>query len=143
MLEQMGGKDLLASTSAMLAQVSYLQDRLEEASHFCRVTREAAADQDLAAQVVGIAAYAKILARRGRGEEAETLARGAVELAARTDFLVQHGDAWLDLAEVLQLNEQPQEADNALRAGLKLYEQKGNLVSAERARMRLEGVRSA
>jgi tetratricopeptide (TPR) repeat protein len=143
LLEQMGGKDLLASTAALLAQVIYLQDRLEEASNFCRVTQEAAADQDLAAQVVGIGAYAKILARHGRREEAETLARGAVELAARTDFLVHHGDAWLDLAEVLQLNEQAQRADNALRAALKLYEQKGDLVSTERAQMRLEGMRSA
>jgi tetratricopeptide (TPR) repeat protein len=142
MLEQMGGKDLLAYTSALLAQVIYLQNRLEEAAHFCRVTREAAADEDVLAQVVGIGAYAKILARQGRREEAETLARGAGELAARTDFLVHHGDAWLDLAEVLQLNEEPQEAVNALRAGLKLYEQKGNLVSAKRARMRLEGARS-
>ena len=51
--------------------------------------------------------------------------------------------AFLDLAEVLQLNGQPPEAEAALRAGLELYERKGDLVSAERARTRLEQVRSA
>ena len=142
-LEEMGEKTLLATTAAMLAQAIYAQDRPEEATYFCRVSREAAADEDLSAQVVGRGANAKILARQGRGNEAEALAREAVELAASTDFLTHHGGAFLDLAEVLQLNGQPPEAEAALRAGLELYERKGDLVSAERARTRLEQVRSA
>jgi class 3 adenylate cyclase len=53
------------------------------------------------------------------------------------------GEAFLDLAEVLQLNGQPAQAENALRAGLELFERKGDLVSGERARTRLEQVCSA
>jgi ATP/maltotriose-dependent transcriptional regulator MalT len=142
-LEEMGGKDLLATTAAMLAQTILAQDRPEEALHFCRVSREAAAPEDLWSQVDGKGAYAKIVARRGSGGEAERLAREAVELAASTDFLTLHGDAFLDLATVLEVGGQAPEAVAALNSGLELYERKGNLVSAERARTRLEQVRSA
>jgi class 3 adenylate cyclase len=141
-LEEMGGKDLLATTAAMLAQAIFAQDRSEEASHFCRVSREAAAPEDLWSQVDGRGAYAKIVARRGRGAEAERLAREAVELAASTDFLTLRGDAFLDLATVLEVGGQAPEAVAALTEGLELYERKGNLVSAERARARLEQVHS-
>ena len=78
-----------------------------------------------------------------RASKAQALAREAVELAASTDFLTHHAQAFLDLAEVLQLNTLPEEAESALRAGLELYERKGDLVSAERARVRIEQVCSA
>jgi len=142
-LEEMGEKTLLASTAAYLAQAIYAQDRPEEALHFSQVSREIAVKEDLSAQVVGRGASAKILARQGRGEEGETLAREGVELAASTDFLIHRGEAFLDLAEVLQLNGQPAEAEKALRAGLELLERKGDTVSGERARRRLEQVCSA
>ena len=41
------------------------------------------------------------------------------------------------------MNGRPEEAGSALVAGLELYERKGDLVSAERARSRIEQVRSA
>jgi class 3 adenylate cyclase len=142
-LEEMGEKALLATTAAMLAQAIYAQDRPEEAARYSRASLDAAAGQDLAAVIIGKSAEAKILARAGRNEQAETLAREAVELAGGTDFLGDRGDAFLDLAEVLQLNGKPHEAAAALAAGLELYEQKGDIVSAERARSRLEQVGSA
>jgi len=142
-LEEMGEKALLAVTAALLAQAIYGQDRLEEAAVYSRASREASAGQDLAAEIVGKAAEAKILARAGRVEEAEALAREAVELAGGTDFLRERGHAFLDLAEVLQLNGKPHEAAEVLAAGLEQFEEKGDLVSAGRARSRLEQVRSA
>jgi class 3 adenylate cyclase/tetratricopeptide (TPR) repeat protein len=142
-LEEMGGRDLLATTAAMLAQALLAQDRPEEALHFCEVSRKAAAPEDLWSQVDGAGAYAKILARRGGEGEAETLAREAVELAASTDFLTLRGAAFLDLAEVLEVGGQAAGAVDALSAGLELYEQKGDLVSAKRARARLDQVSTA
>jgi hypothetical protein len=59
-----------------------------------------------------------------------------VRLVERTDLLIHHGDALLDLAEVLRLDPRPtaqEERALALKA-VAMYEQKGNLVSAERAR---------
>jgi hypothetical protein len=43
----------------------------------------------------------------------------------------------------LQLKRLAEEAESALRAGLALYERKGDIVSAERARVRIEQVCSA
>ena len=139
-LDEMGEKALLATTASMLAEALYEQDRLEEAEEFCLASREAAAAEDLAAQVDWRCVQAKILARRGRMAEAQALIRDAVTLASGTDYLTLHGGALLALAEVLQLSGQQAEADAAVRAALELYEAKGDRVSAERARSRLLAV---
>jgi len=136
-LDEMGEKALLATTAAMLAEALYVQDRLEEAEMFCRASRDAAVVEDLSAQVEWRGVQAKIFARSGRHEQAEAVAREAVELVAQTDLLRHRGDALLDLGEVLRLAGQPAEADAAVRAGLELYEQKGDRVSAARARSKL------
>jgi hypothetical protein len=47
------------------------------------------------------------------------------------------GDTMLDLAEILS-EHQPEEAAAAAREAIRLCEQKGNLVSAKRARVLLE-----
>ena len=77
----------------------------------------------------------RVLARRGELGEGERLAREAVALGAETDMLNAHGDALLDLAEVLALAGQDARAE--LDQALALYERKGNLVMAERTRSRL------
>ena len=137
-LEEMGGKDLLATTAAMLAQALLAQDRPDEALHYCQVSREVAAPEDLWSQVDSTGAYAKIVARRGDPAAAEPLARQAVDLASSTDFLTLRADAFLALAEVLEVGGRAPEAGAALQAGLELYEQKGDVVSAERVRKRLD-----
>jgi hypothetical protein len=76
-----------------------------------------------------------VLARRGELEEGERLVREAVALAEETDMLNTHADALIDLAEVLALA--GQDARVELDRALALYERKGNLVVAERARSRL------
>ena len=72
--------------------------------------------------------------QRGEFENAERLAREAIELAARTDFLELHARALDDLAEVLRLAGRPQESLAELEHALRLHEQKGNVVSAARTR---------
>jgi hypothetical protein len=51
------------------------------------------------------------------------------------------GDAHADLAEVLLLGGQRDEAVAALETAIERYERKGNLVSAQRARARLVDLR--
>jgi hypothetical protein len=80
----------------------------------------------------GVAATA--LARQRRAAEAEALAREAVALVERTDLLSHHGDAMLDLAEVLRMCDRAADAEQATRAGIALYERKGNVAAAARAR---------
>jgi DNA-binding SARP family transcriptional activator len=136
-LEKMGEKALLATTAAMLAQAVYEQGRHDEAEELSRASEGAAASNDLAAQVTWRGVRAKLRAERGRTDEAEALAREAVRLAEPTDFLTIRADALLDLAAVLRHSGQSSEADESIRAALELYEQKGDVVSAERARTQL------
>ena len=112
-LEQMGEKALLASTAAMLAQVLYAQGRHDEAAELCGVSEEAAAEDDISAQIGWRSVRAKLLAGEGRADEAQALADEAVRLAERTDFLTLHADALLDLGEVLSAGGRADEADAA------------------------------
>jgi tetratricopeptide (TPR) repeat protein len=137
-LEAMGEKGYLATTAAFLAQAIAAQGRHDEAERFIAVSREAAGEDDYSAQMVWQGLLGRILAARGQRAEAEELARSAVALAARTDFLNQHGDALLELAEVLAAAGRTAEARAAVTDALELYGRKGNLVAAARARRRLE-----
>jgi hypothetical protein len=94
----------------------------------------------LASQAGWRCVRAKVLARRGRHDEATALAREAVALADRTDMLVKRGDARLALAAVLELAG----ADGAsplLAEAVQLYEEKESVVDAARARTLLERAR--
>jgi hypothetical protein len=66
--------------------------------------------------------------------EAERVAREAVTLAEGTDDINMHADALMALAEVLRLANRSSEAAAVIQEALNLYEQKGNVVSAGKAR---------
>ena len=137
-LERMGEKGYLATTAAFLAQAVAAQGRHDEAERFIEASREAAGEEDFSAQMVWQGLEARILAGRGQLGEAEALARSAVALAARTDFLNQHGDALCELAVVLAAAGRTAEARAAVTQALGLYERKGNLLAAAVMRRRLE-----
>ena len=80
--------------------------------------------------------------RRGQAEEAEALGRRAIELSRQMDYVEVRGDVLMDMAEVMELSGRPAEAAPYIREALRLYERKGNVVSAARARSLLEGNRS-
>jgi tetratricopeptide (TPR) repeat protein len=136
-LEQMGDRSLLSTTAAYLAQALLAQRRDEEAERFADISNELAAADDLLTQMLWRGVQGRILARRGRIEEAERLAREAVDLAARTDFVNHRGDALIDHAIVLGQAGRIDKARAAFAEGLRLYEQKGNVVAAEKARVQL------
>jgi ATP/maltotriose-dependent transcriptional regulator MalT len=133
----MSDSSALATTTALLAQAVYAQDRMDEAAELCRITDRRAAAEDIITQVIWRGVQAKILAREGRCADAEALAREAVALIEPTDLLSHRGDAMLDLADVLRICGRTNETDLATRAGLGLYEQKGNIAAAARARAQL------
>jgi tetratricopeptide (TPR) repeat protein len=136
-LDEAGERASLSTTSATLAQAVYAQGRYEEADELCRFSESTAAPEDLATHVASRGVRARILARKGRPAEAEAVAREAVELVARTDWPTHHGNALLDLADVLEHKGNAREAEAAMREALTLYERKGNVVSAVRVRSRL------
>ena len=100
------------------------------------MSRETAAPEDLPTQIMWRGTAARVLARRGLGGEATALARAAVELAEGTDLLTIRADAFLDLAEALDLAGQSEEADAAIARAIELLERKGCPAPAERARAR-------
>ena len=81
---------------------------------------------------------AKALAARGELDDGVRLAREAVEIAERTDYLHWTAAYFMDLGEVLRLAGQFGEATQAVRRAVDLYERKGNVVSAARARAVLD-----
>jgi class 3 adenylate cyclase/tetratricopeptide (TPR) repeat protein len=118
-----------------LAQALLTLGREDEAEQWLERGRETAPSEERLPQMLWRQARGRVLARRGDFQEGERLAREAVALAEETDMLNAHADALLDLAEVLALASKG--ARVVLGEALALYEQKGNLVMAERARSRL------
>ena len=128
-LGQMGDKDILGTTAALLARAIAAQGekRYTEATELIAISQEVAADEDISAQIICQGLSARILADRGRHAEAAGLAFAAVALAAQTDQLNPHADALLDLAHVLAASGRASEAHAAATQALDLYQRKGNL----------------
>jgi hypothetical protein len=59
-----------------------------------------------------------------------------VAFAETSDFLLAHADALADLADVLELAGRSDEAARAIEDAIDVYERKGNLLAANRARAR-------
>jgi hypothetical protein len=95
-------------------------------------TRTVPADREW--QIKRRSIRARLLARDGEIRTAQSLAREAVAIAAKTELLWFHGDSLIDLAEVLRFATQTEEAAGAAGDALALYERKGNVVSAGSAR---------
>jgi hypothetical protein len=79
-------------------------------------------------------ARAKALVQLGRIEDAVALAQEAVALAKASDGLNMHADALLDQAEVLHASNRDEDAARSVNGAWQLYERKGNIVMAARAR---------
>jgi predicted ATPase len=133
-LEEMGDTALLATTAALLARTVQAQGRDVEAEELTSKSEAIAAPEDLVTQVLWRSVRARVLARRGAAGEAEALAREAVRLAEPTDLLILRADALSDLAEVLALNGAQTGAAAAGAQALRLYEEKGDVLSASRTR---------
>jgi tetratricopeptide (TPR) repeat protein len=132
--EETGNKGSLATLASVLAETLYLQGRYEEAGSFAARSAEAAPPDDVASHILWRSARAKLLARAGRADEAEQLARHAVALAEQTDGLNVHAGALMSLAAVRGLTAGDAAGAEALDAATRLYEQKENLVAARRAK---------
>jgi class 3 adenylate cyclase/tetratricopeptide (TPR) repeat protein len=140
-LSTMTNRAMLATTTAMLAQAVYAQDRRAEADELCQAAAADAPVDDTVTQVIWRGVKAKLLAGEGHAAEAEALAREAVAMVQATDLLSLHGDAMLELAEVLRAGGRAGDASGAVQDALSLYERKGNAAGAARARSQLSQTR--
>jgi tetratricopeptide (TPR) repeat protein len=137
-LEEMGETGFLSTEAGYLANVLYELGRYDEAEEMAETGRKASAADDISSQILWRSAQAKVLARRGDFEGAEALAREAVALARQTDYLIEHGDALLALAEVLRLAAGRPGAKESLEEALALYARKQAFACESRARALLE-----
>jgi class 3 adenylate cyclase/tetratricopeptide (TPR) repeat protein len=143
LLESIGETGYLSTVASQLAEATFLQKRYEEAERFSEVSEQTAAPQDLASQASWRSARAMVLAQRGESEKAEDLAREAVDLARTTDHLNTHAWTLLALADVLAIGRRPAEAIPIIEEAWGLYDRKGNLVMAEKARTLLAELRES
>jgi tetratricopeptide (TPR) repeat protein len=141
LLERSGSFAVSSTHACLLAQSLCELGRADEAEAMLGVAEEASASDDIANQTLVPQVRAKLLAQRGDHRSADRLARQAVTTVERTDWLDLHGDALTDLAQVLLLAGRNLEAATARERALRLYERKGNLVSAGRARALLANLR--
>jgi class 3 adenylate cyclase len=134
LFEQARDQAALSSLSSELGQSLYAQDRLTEAGEAARVAEESAPRDDVPAQFAWRAVKAKLLARAESRADAHSLALEAVALSDSTDSPCQRADVLLDLAEVNRLSDQLGDAAEAVERALRLFDAKGDVTSAERAR---------
>jgi class 3 adenylate cyclase len=118
-----------SSVAAWLASALSAQGRHEEAERLTHVSEETASPDDYLSQILWRSTRGRALAGQGRAGEGERFAREAVAIAGGTDDVNLRADTLAVLAEV-----RPDEAAVLIEEALRLYEEKGNIVSARSAR---------
>jgi ATP/maltotriose-dependent transcriptional regulator MalT len=132
MLVEIGDVHLRPMLAAYLAAVLVEEGNLGDADELASYAESHSWEDDIVTEVMWRVARAQIRARAGSAAEAERLARGAVDLAAPTDFLDLQATALLALARVLR-EAGSREAAKVAAEAQSVYRLKGNIVGAERA----------
>ena len=130
----MGERNYISTTAAFLAEALYRQRRDDEAFRMTEESEEVADDDDVATQYLWRSVRAKLLARRGRFEEAEAMGREAIRIIETAQDPDSQGYAWIDLAEVLRMAGRGAAAREAADEAAARFDQKANEPSAARAR---------
>ena len=136
-LQDAGPADWLATNTALLAETQYRQGRVEEAKVSGEFALARAPAGHLTARSVARRVLAKSLAQLGAHAEAVALADEALALLDRTDVLDERGETFVACAEALAASGALVDARHAWDKAICEFERKGNIVSAERARVRL------
>jgi class 3 adenylate cyclase len=118
----------------LLARALLAQGRGDEAERFANVARAGAPADSRPAQAGWRAVLAAVFAERRRADAAIELAAEAARLLRATDLLPLRADVFMSLATALTARGDTAEAARTAEQALALYEQKGNLVAARRAR---------
>ena len=133
-LEVIGETGALSTLQGMLASVLCDQNRYGEADVLSLQSEQAADTDDLVTQIWWRCGRARASARRGALADAEALAREACAIADGGDYFEGRGRSKEALAEVLHLADRHEDAEQAARNAVAIYERKGSARLAERAR---------
>jgi tetratricopeptide (TPR) repeat protein len=132
--DELGDEGHKSTIAGHLALALAHLGRFDEAESYARIAIEAAAEDDLASQVQGRAAQARVLSARGRHDQAIALAREAEQMFADAQNPSWQGDLCMELAEVLRAAGRLDEAADAARSGLGNYERKESVPATKAAR---------
>jgi hypothetical protein len=121
-----------STTETALAEAHFAVQDLDQAWRYATNARETSSADDIASQGRSREIQARVLSSRGQHVEAEELAREAVMIMGRTDYLALHADSLIHLAHVLHAAGKGDEALGAARQAAGLYEQKGATVLVDR-----------
>jgi tetratricopeptide (TPR) repeat protein len=122
------------------AEALYRLGQYDEAELATRTSEATASVDDVFSQGWWRKVRAKVAARRNDVDLALNLSNGAVECLRASDSIDLHGDVLIDRAEVLRIAGRPKEAAESVTGALRLYRQKENVVSTERAEALLDEV---
>jgi class 3 adenylate cyclase len=128
--EHIGSTHAQASMAARVALTMLRRGRVDEARPFADQADALASPDDWGWR----RARAKLLQREGRLSDAESLLRQDLDLVARTDYVTDHADILVDLAEVLAAAGHTEQAIDSLDEAFGLYQAKSNVVAAARVR---------
>jgi class 3 adenylate cyclase/tetratricopeptide (TPR) repeat protein len=133
-LEQLGERAWLSTLACQLGVSLYELGRYEEAEEWALRGVELGGSHDVLTQALGLEVRSKLLARRGDYDAALSLAEQADNLAGTTDSFLVHGDAALNLAEVLHLTGNPTRAAQEIQRAIDNYDRRGASGCVARAR---------
>jgi class 3 adenylate cyclase/tetratricopeptide (TPR) repeat protein len=136
-LEAIGNTGELSTYAPMLGRVLCKLGRYDEAELLAERGRQLGDPKDIATQTFWRQVQALVHSSRDQHVEAERLAREAVDFSLQGDSPLHRGDAFFDLAEVLEASGRPGEAAAAFREALNNYEHKRSIPFAQRTRERL------
>jgi hypothetical protein len=137
-LERIGDWGHYVSMVPPLVDALLLQGRGHEAKAPVELAARYVIDDDMDAQLGIRSSQAKLLLLDGEVTPAEEQARGAVTLAAGSDFVKGNVRALSALADVLRVARLSEEAAAVLTEAIALCDQKGNLVQARKLRAQLD-----
>jgi tetratricopeptide (TPR) repeat protein len=132
----------LSSAAPMLGRELCALDRYDEAERWSQIARGLGVRQSVLGEATWRQVQARVHASRGEHEKADKLARAAIALMEQSDGLNYQGDAYFDVAEVLQAAGRTEEAAVALEQALERYSRKKNLAMVAQVRPRLERLRA-
>jgi len=143
-LERIGDTGHLASAASDLALILLEgTGRESEAMSMAKAAEEWLIEDDVDAQVRWEVVKAHALVRLGEPDEAERHALRAINIAWGTEYWNLRAISQEALAEVLRRTGRTNEAADALRKAIDVYEGKGTVVSAAAARKALAGLRAS
>ena len=124
-LEELGEQGFRSTSLAHLAIALQAAGEPDESERAAFASEEISAPDDFINFALGRTARALVLVHRGELDEAEAIARSAVEYAFRTDFPLVRADALAALSRVLRSTGREAEADEKLKQAVELYKAKG------------------